>query len=154
MLKIVVLCAFLAIGALAFPGGAPTTACDSMTPLHNGSPQPNPESPYTVTATAIDTQRYEVAINSADGTPFKGFLIQARSTLNDEAVGSFDVADNSKNIDCFTTVGSASTHIDNSNKTSVSVIWNAPASGEDVQFVASVVQSTLIFWVKLPATVA
>ncbi|XP_065332248.1 putative defense protein 3 [Cloeon dipterum] len=154
MLKTAVFFTILAFGAYAFPNGSPTTSCETMVPQHSADPQPLPDSPYTVTATAIDADRFEVTIGSTVGAPFRGFLIQARSAFNNTAVGSFEAAENAKSIRCFSNVDSASTNLDGSDKSSVTVIWNAPESGEEVQFLATVVQTSTIFWVRIPATVA
>ncbi|XP_059479127.1 putative defense protein 3 isoform X1 [Neocloeon triangulifer] len=152
MLKFVVLCSLLVLGVRASPGGAPLSACNSMSPIHGGSAQTGP-APYTVTATAIDGQTFEVSIVADAGVTFRGFFIQGRSVDTDNAVGSFAAAADAKSIDCFSNLESASTQIDNTDKSSVSVIWTAPASGEAVNVVATVVQTLNTFWVKIPATV-
>jgi hypothetical protein len=46
-----------------------------------------------------------VTIAADAEVPFKGFLIQARSSLSNEAVGNFDPTTESQSIDCFSSVG-------------------------------------------------
>ncbi|XP_059475159.1 putative defense protein 3 [Neocloeon triangulifer] len=153
MLKYVVLCALLVAGARASPTGAPAIACDAMTPSHNGTaPQTGP-APYTLTATAIDAQTVQVSIEADAGVTFRGFFIQGRSVDTDTAVGTFAPSADAQSIDCFSNPASASTHLDRTDKTSVSVLWTAPASGEAVNVVVSIVQTFNVFWVKIPVTI-
>ncbi|XP_059479136.1 putative defense protein 3 isoform X2 [Neocloeon triangulifer] len=152
MMKFVALCSLLVLGVRALPGGAPITACNSMAPVHGGSAQTGP-APYNVSATAIDAQTVQVSIVADAGVTFRGFFIQGRSVDTDTAVGSFAAAADAKSIDCFSNLESASTHIDRTDKTSVSVIWTAPASGEAVNIFASIVQTVDTYWVKIPVPV-
>ena len=46
----------IACGIDAFPGGAPGSACKSMTPSHGVDPQPISTSPYSVKALLSETQ--------------------------------------------------------------------------------------------------
>ncbi len=73
----------LASVALARPNGAPTSACDSMTPRHGGnSPQDMKTNPYMVEFKKKGSGKYMYMVmlgpKAGMNKKFKGFLIQAR----------------------------------------------------------------------------
>lgn len=87
------------------PTGAPTMVCQSMTPCHVVGPQ-NVSAPYIITADLIlnttdDDYFFNVTINSTDSAPFRGFLLQARPSLNEKPFGKWETTiNNTKAIDC------------------------------------------------------
>jgi len=91
----------------AYPTGAPEEVCENLVPKHRVKPQTS-ESPYEVTATLQNSpnQANEVEINikSPGGTPFRGFVIQARlaTEQNSTVDGKFKVMDelNSHAVSC------------------------------------------------------
>ncbi len=80
----VLLLAMQAQLTLARPNGAPTAACDHMTPPHGGNaPQTIETNPYKVEFRRNgggSLYQYSVTLKSKSGTGemFKGFLVQAR----------------------------------------------------------------------------
>ncbi len=77
---------------LARPNGAPTAACDHMTPPHGGNaPQPMETNPYNLEfrrSGGGSLYQYSVTLTSKSGMGemFKGFLVQARREHSSEVV--------------------------------------------------------------------
>ena len=68
--------------------------------------------------------------------PFRGFLLQARTSLGDTIVGSFeDIPSTAKTLDC-SGAKDAITHRRKEDKMAVRVTWRSPATttGEDITF--------------------
>jgi Reeler domain len=123
----------------AFPGGAPVSACESMTPSHNASPQ-SAQSPYELIVTPNEDIKsgsiLRVTIKASNDAPFKGFLLQARS--NATIVGEFDnVADDTQPFSFRNCSGPQSTvtHANADLKQNISFSWVAPSDyAGDVYF--------------------
>ena len=76
MARLLVLVATFIAGATAYSSGAPSSVCDSLTPLHGPAAQDNANSPYSVTVatnTLTSGATLEVTVG---GSTFKGFMIQ------------------------------------------------------------------------------
>ncbi|XP_063221825.1 putative defense protein 3 [Bacillus rossius redtenbacheri] len=147
----------LPAAALAFPDGAPIDVCVKArrNQPHHGQARPRVDAPpYSVTASA-DTyspgDKISVVITSLDGTPFRGFFMQARDAASDEWLGAFEAAENINLLpEC-----SSITHADNKDKLQATLIWTAPAQGMgNVYFTGAVVQQYDTFWADLVAEVA
>lgn len=130
------ICAFIATvqHVIALPGGAPTAACFTLTPLHGFEPQTSP-APVTIeiSNTAIrpgDTTTVRLVANGS--FTFRGFIVQARNIVAPSSpIGTMIAGDLSQAIDCtgFTTV----THINNLDKTAVEFQWTAPPMNAGVR---------------------
>ncbi|KAK2150640.1 hypothetical protein LSH36_397g02007 [Paralvinella palmiformis] len=136
------------------------SACLHLYPSgHEGEPQSTP-SPYVVTVSGNSYNPGDlliVTISSIDGrTPFRGFILQARSDEDPEQkVGDFIPNDNAK-INCVVEGfgGKTVTHVDPSEKTSLSVTWIAPAlAAGDVQFRATIIETFEIYWMDITSDV-
>merc|ERR1711893_374871 len=80
----------LCVVVRALPGGAPEQACGDLVPQHGASPQgSNP--PYRISVEK-DGRDFLVSVESSNGRPFRGFILQARDE-NERVVGHFHVID-------------------------------------------------------------
>jgi len=139
----------------SYPTGAPLTTCSTMSPKHqNVSPQQS-SPPFAVTAGKLSIapgSALKLMLTSTTGTPFKGFLLQARQPEgNDAALGHFTALPNlTKPITCaggYQNSPNAVTHADPSERDSLQFEWEAPDYYEGpVVFVATVVQDFSTFW--------
>ncbi|KAM9324793.1 putative ferric-chelate reductase 1 [Gastrophryne carolinensis] len=108
-----------------------------MLPNHGAAAQTS-SPPYTLSldkTTYSPGDKITVTLSSPGLTPFKGFLIQARSGSDATALGSFQVTTNAQTLTC-TTTASAVSHTSGSGKSSVQVQWTAPSSTADIQLSA------------------
>ena len=82
--------------SLCWPNGAPSGACSSLTPGHDTNPQ-NSVAPYKIQVNPLDPMTYEVTIDGASSksSPFKGFIMQVRTTKTLESVKRKDQMSNS-----------------------------------------------------------
>ena len=91
----------LLVAADGYSQGAPDSACNTLVPGHGVDSQSS-LSPYTLTpsvASAEPAQRIKVTLGSSDGSPFKGFIVQARDSNNNEVIGTF-FTDEHKYLTC------------------------------------------------------
>jgi len=148
MLSSVLSCALLFGMTSAFPGGAPTSACKNMVPLHGVDPQ-SPPSPYSLTYTE-ELSGYNIVLEAAGGDSFKGFFIQAREGGSSNPVGAFSFSSSDvQYVDCSGGTNNAVTHTSNSEKTKIEVSWEPSlAYTGEVIFTASVVRAKEVFWVR------
>lgn len=112
-MKLLVICVqilALIFSVCSFPGGAPLKHCGDMLPGHHAMPI-DTESPFSLSA-SLDDDRVKVTIVSKEDYHFKGFLLEARTNLNEEeAIGVWETrVSNTKTIDCFDSEDSAVTH--------------------------------------------
>ncbi|XP_052089515.1 defense protein l(2)34Fc-like [Mytilus californianus] len=141
----------------AYPTGAPTLACQTRTPQHNGTATQNRAKPYTVTANSTyytATENVLVTIKGTNGANFKGFLIQMR-TDNQQIVGTFTVITTAESqlLQCNNVNGAAITHTNNNDKTELLAIWTPPAQPVgNVKIEATVVQDFQTFWTNIVST--
>ncbi|XP_037527979.1 putative defense protein 3 [Rhipicephalus sanguineus] len=138
----------LSRGTVCYRNGAPAGACDHMTPKHGPGIVPSTDKGNLGLSATLDDKR--IAKVLLVGT-FKGFLIKAVNKDGGLVSGKFAI-DNSfmKGVDCDGHKDSAVTHVNNSEKSSVSVTWTAPDSFTgDVMFRATVVRTKPDFYVGL-----
>lgn len=127
----------LARSCFSYPSGAPLTTCESLTPIHNVSSQES-DFPYNLKVSSSEVKGGEsvlVELQAEGDLTFKGFLIQARSEVeNWEILGEFfDDESNETPFnyrDCLTGVNNAVTHADNDTKQQASFYWRAPENFE------------------------
>ncbi|CAG2194038.1 unnamed protein product [Mytilus edulis] len=112
--------------------GAPSSACDNMTPSHGPNPQQT-SNPYTVT---LNTTSYtygtivNVTLSSPVGTLFKGYMIQMRRIEDDTMVSGFYIGDSGQLIACNNVEYSTVTHTENEDKNTSSFLWSAPSEAD------------------------
>lgn len=157
-MKVQVAIGLLLIAAThAFPGGAPSIACETLIPLHGVEPL-NETSPYVIDASrtpiAPGSRSYAITIKSVvSSTPLAGYILQARNPANIssyitygsfEPIGPFD--EDKQAVTCLNP-NDTSTHTNRNPKGQLILKWVAPSSGSgQVIFVGTVVQSyTRIF---------
>ena len=78
-IALVLLASSLAGPSIAWPQGAPSGACGTLTPNHGASAKQTP-SPYFIEAAKVTPGQYQVTVSGQkDGrnTPFMGFIVQA-----------------------------------------------------------------------------
>lgn len=148
---------------ICYSNGKVEVACGDMTPQHGHDPSTK-DPPFNIKA---DKSQFSpgdeikvtlsMGITSEGKHYFKGFLIEARNVGNlNEKVGSFKLINPgiSQLLTCDGKEGSAVSHIDESHKTEVQVIWVAPSdSPSSVQFLVTVAQGYKEYWVKSPGPV-
>ncbi|VDI09620.1 Hypothetical predicted protein [Mytilus galloprovincialis] len=112
--------------------GAPSSACDNMTPSHGPNPQQTSNS-YTVT---LNTTSYtygtivNVTLSSPVGTLFKGYMIQMRRIEDDTMVSGFYIDDGGQLLACNNVEYSTVTHTENGDKNTSSFLWSAPSDAD------------------------
>ncbi|XP_013928973.1 PREDICTED: ferric-chelate reductase 1, partial [Thamnophis sirtalis] len=92
---------------------------------------------------------------SFSGPTFQGFLLEARNAdrLDDPPIGSFALADRrqSQLLRCGHVKNSAVSHTSKSKKNHMDAYWIAPSDApKKVQFLLTIVQKYIIYWVKIP----
>ena len=134
--------AYFTFYSQAAPGGAPTLACETLFPLHNGTAAQNGTAPYSVSYVSVGNGTWNVTVRGlTPSNDLKGFILQARPSNNTQlyqTVGSFTPLNNStKTISCLSSNDTA-THTSKDVKTSVETQWRAPAGNGSVTFRATV----------------
>lgn len=145
-------------GSLAFPNGAPVTACDSLTPQppHNNTGTMGPF-PYNLSIAGLENTTYSpgqsytgiewidfvmniardyiicnfaVTLSATGGQLFRGFLIQIRSVANGNILSGINPVGLLPNVRLHSCSPSDGgvTHTSNSTKSSISFQW-IPTSG-------------------------
>ncbi|KAI9554365.1 hypothetical protein GHT06_019637 [Daphnia sinensis] len=144
------------IEVMGSSSGAPTAACDSMTPGHGNSPMAVP-CPFETLLDQTEISSSDiltVTIQQSDSSTqsFKGYLIMAFDNKTDGVVGTFQIAssdETSKTLDCFGVYENAATHRSSSPKQSVTLEWIPPESFDgEVFFKATFVESYSVYWVQ------
>jgi hypothetical protein len=79
--------------------------CSSLSPKHNNVPAQQSSSPFAVTPgkpSIAPGSKLKLMITSTTGTPFKGFMLQARKPEgSDSAIGQFTALPNfTKSFTC------------------------------------------------------
>ncbi|EFX80589.1 hypothetical protein DAPPUDRAFT_224629 [Daphnia pulex] len=138
------------------PTGAPLIACADMTPQHGVPPQ-NSTSPFGTTPSSTSiAQGSTITLTLTGSGTFKGFLVIAFDNANQAApIGVFSAVSSGQTLNCRTgpTPMNAATHIDNLDKTSVTMDWTAPAGFVGTVLIkTSFVQDVATFWVATEST--
>ncbi|KAG8132648.1 hypothetical protein E2320_010488 [Naja naja] len=147
------LLACLSDQSAGYPDGRVSESCDSMLPFHGGSPQEFPK--HTIEVNVTEFKPGDRVKVSFSGPTFKGFLLQARNAdrLEDPPIGSFALADRRRSqlLKCGHIKNSAVSHTSASKKSHMDAYWIAPRDApKNVQFLLTVVQKFIIYWVKIP----
>uniref|UniRef100_A0A336M2G4 CSON008148 protein n=1 Tax=Culicoides sonorensis TaxID=179676 RepID=A0A336M2G4_CULSO len=143
----------------AYPGSAPTSQCESMSPRHGANlPQTEP-SPFRIAlnGTKIEStgNLIEVTIESSDPLKeFKRFLVQAREDPSIyKTVGTFsienEIINQAKALTCQVEADTM-THINRDGKSNVKFLYVAPIGFKGtVTIVATIVESFDVFYEKV-----
>ncbi|XP_068202196.1 defense protein l(2)34Fc-like isoform X2 [Palaemon carinicauda] len=123
--------------ALAFPQGAPDSACGNHVPQHGGAPvKPNPG--YSIDVSQPNNGVYTVTLSAQGNAPFSGYILQAFDS-NGNSVGQFSVANSHSKVICN---GAGVTHTgENPNTTTAQFLWQGGNPGARIYFRATVVVS-------------
>ncbi|PNF24839.1 putative ferric-chelate reductase 1 [Cryptotermes secundus] len=139
----------------SYPSGAPSSTCSTLSPKHSSVPAQQSSSPYAVTPgkpSIAPGSKLRLMMTSTTGTPFKGFMLQARKPEgSDSAIGQFTALPNlTKTFTCpggYQNSQNTVTHADPSKRDNLEFEWEAPDYYEgSVIFVATVVQDFSTFW--------
>lgn len=89
----------------SYPSGAPSSTCSTLAPKHQNVPPQQSLPPFAVTAGKLSVapgSKLTLMLTSTTGTPFKGFLLQARQPEgSDSAIGQFTALPNlTKTLAC------------------------------------------------------
>ncbi|XP_019867119.1 putative defense protein 3 [Aethina tumida] len=133
--------------ALAHPTGAPTEACDSMTPDHGVNPE-STQLPNTISLDKTDLKAKDKLKILIEGPPFRGFLAEVRKQGSDEAVGKFIADEGQHTINCHNNKDSAITQSGRELKDKVTLIWEAPDETGDYDVFITIVETKEKFWAK------
>ncbi|XP_065899813.1 reelin domain-containing protein 1-like [Dysidea avara] len=137
------------------PEGAPPEACAQIAPMHAGiSPSTDPL-PYSVDLSDftgdeyVPGDTYQITLSGgADNPNFRGFLIQGRVAADGSPTGQFTGSAGVSQPQC--DGDTAVTHVNNNEKTSVTVMWTAPAAGTGaVIFRFAFVDMFVLFWANM-----
>lgn len=157
--------------ALAFPDGAPTQACQTLTPLHGNSlpfDVPAQLQFSTTTVNAGGMIYVSVVANSDDPVfgnfQFRGFMAQVRiEDGTGRVVGTFEPGPGVRHVDC-SSFGSGATstvtHTNHADKSILNMNWRAPTdvigSPITVRFHYTIVMNVGLYWaneISVPVTV-
>ncbi|XP_035226845.1 putative defense protein 3 [Stegodyphus dumicola] len=135
--------------SFSYPEGAPKETCATFRPNHdNHTPKTSPHN-YELSANPSSVQQgstTKVTLQGKGGETFKGFFIQGQDEVTKRPVGKFRRQGDANTVDCSGTATSI-THVNPKDKSSVSVVWEAPASYTGkVIFRAAVVKTFENFW--------
>ncbi|XP_046453481.1 putative defense protein Hdd11-like [Daphnia pulex] len=166
---LVIMMALIAGQVTGHPHGAPTTACNTMFPLHKHHPQtsacPFETRPYQTEIFSNSSVRIALhnlgmlsgsssgSSSSSENTTdsFKGYMIMAFEVPSENAValGTFQVSSDSHTINCHGMQQNAATHSSKSHKSIVHLTWTPPEDFEgDVIFKTTYVASKKLFWMN------
>lgn len=141
--------------AVAYPDGAPSSTCDSMTPSHDEYASQTTTPPYSISVSETTVQAGEnitVCLQAEPDCYFRGVLLKAipaDSDTTNGVVGTFTLDDDDnlyQYMNCSDILQSAITHTTSDNKTNLTVFWNAPSYNGNFKFIATVVLEFSTFW--------
>ncbi|XP_032622940.1 putative defense protein 3 [Chelonoidis abingdonii] len=142
---------------VAFPTGAPASACENMMPVHTGvQPQASP-APYEIQVDASSFVNRQPINVQVVGPGYRGLLLEARTFGSTAALGTWqNPANNTKLLQCSGNPKGAITHSNTKFKTSLTTYtWLPPTSGcpAVITFMAAVAQSREIYWLGVKSKV-
>jgi len=137
-----------------FPDGAPTSACDTMTPQHDEYSSQTTPNNYSISLSANTVQAGDtitVTFKADSDNIYRGILLKALSTASTTgAAGSFSIRDRDllfyHTLNCSDILESAITHNSNRDKANLTVSWTAPDTNGNYVFIATVVEEYSTFW--------
>ncbi|XP_060928351.1 putative defense protein Hdd11 [Limanda limanda] len=150
--------AFLALQVLcfidAYPGGAPTGACEDMMPRHSGVlPQPSP-APYSVLTNTNNYQPGNPITVTITGPEYRGVLLEARTSGNTNALGTWNLPPpDTRFLECNGAPQGAVTHSNTNLKGNTTVYrWIPPKFTVPVYFMATIAQQRTVFWINVKSS--
>ncbi|XP_058619748.1 reelin domain-containing protein 1-like [Onychostoma macrolepis] len=153
----VIVCVFPARG-VCFSRGASVSSCVNMKPGHISS---FPQHTHTHSTVTVRTSRsvylpqHTLTVTVQSSRAFMGFLLQARSVLEDRVVGGeFTLHPPSTHtLSCLSTDDTI-THSDKMLKRNLSFSWRAPTQPSgDLRFYITLVQSYFVYWSRIRSAV-
>ncbi|XDV46537.1 hypothetical protein PO909_014419 [Leuciscus waleckii] len=153
----VIICVFPGRG-VCFSRGASVSSCVNMKPGHISS---FPQHTRTHSAVTIHTSRsvylpqHTLTVTVQSSRAFMGFLLQARSVLEDRVVvGEFTLhPPNTHTLSCLGSDDTV-THSDKMLKRNLSFSWRAPTQPSgDLRFYITLVQSYFVSWSRIRSAV-
>ncbi|XP_059384604.1 reelin domain-containing protein 1-like [Carassius carassius] len=153
----VFLCVFPARG-VCFSRGASVSSCVNMKPGHISS---FPQHTHTHPTVSVRTSRsvylpqHTLTVTVQSSRAFMGFLLQARSVVEDRVVGGeFTLHPPSTHTLSCLSPDDTVTHSDKMLKRNLSFSWRAPThpSG-DLRFYITLVQSYFVYWSRIKSAV-
>ncbi|XP_072391895.1 putative ferric-chelate reductase 1 homolog [Diabrotica undecimpunctata] len=141
---------FLICSTQAFPDGAPSSACNSLTPFHGGGLAAQKGPPQYSIVSRLQNDVVQLTVGSTLGLKFQGFLIQGR-TPNGEIVGTFQLSGGTPAhaLDC-RHAGDTATHNNPTPKDHLDLIWVPPVGYEGpIIFNSTIAQDYSTFWVGI-----
>ncbi|XP_070554702.1 putative defense protein 3 [Ptychodera flava] len=134
-----------------YGSGAPTSACESMTPGHSSQGDPlSPQEGTSPVGLSLSTVSYspgsQVTVQ-LEGSEYGGVMLQARQQGQTTPVGSFsDPPSGMKLLTC-TNEGDTVTHSNERPKAGLEITWTAPSIGlGPIEFVATIATDHDTYW--------
>ncbi|XP_050952887.1 reelin domain-containing protein 1 isoform X2 [Labeo rohita] len=153
----VIVCVFPTHG-VCFSRGASVSSCVTMKPGHISS---FPQHTHTHSTVTVRTSRsvylpqHTLTVTVQSSRAFMGFLLQARSVVEDRVVGGeFTLHPPSTHtLSCLSTDDTV-THSDKMLKRNLSFSWRAPTQPSgDLRFYITLVQSYFVYWSRIRSAV-
>lgn len=136
-----------AVQVYALPGGAPSQACATITPVEHTNPAnsaPQSMNPFSLYLNAFACPNgtagycyypgatYQLTLSSSNNVQYRGLLVQGRQSVTMSPVGSFSsFTSTTRQSSCIppTPPESAVTHNSRVDKTCEVLMWTAPPNG-------------------------
>ncbi|XP_042569888.1 reelin domain-containing protein 1-like [Cyprinus carpio] len=151
----VIVCVFPAHG-VCFSRGASVSSCVNMKPGHISSFPQHTHSSVTIrTSRSVYLPQHTLTVTVQSSRAFMGFLLQARSVLEDRLVGGeFMLHPPSTHTLSCLSADDTVTHSDKMLKRNLSFSWRAPTqSSGDLRFYITLVQSYFVYWTRIRSAV-
>ncbi|XP_051735037.1 reelin domain-containing protein 1-like isoform X1 [Ctenopharyngodon idella] len=153
----VIICVFPGRG-VCFSRGASVSSCVNMKPGHISSFPQHTRTHSSVTirsSRSVYLPQHTLTVTVQSSRAFMGFLLQARSVLEDRVVGGeFTLHPPSTHtLSCLSTDDTV-THSDKMLKRNLSFSWRAPTQPSgDLRFYITLVQSYFVYWSRIRSAV-
>ncbi|XP_073678869.1 uncharacterized protein [Garra rufa] len=153
----VIMCVFPA-RCVCFSRGASVSSCVTMKPGHISSFPQHTHTHSTVlvrTSRSVYLPQHTLTITVQSSRAFMGFLLQARSILEDRVVGGEFTRHppSTHTLSCLSTDDTV-THSDKMLKRNLSFSWRAPTQPSgDLRFYITLVQSYFVYWSRIRSAV-
>ncbi|ESN96447.1 hypothetical protein HELRODRAFT_163508 [Helobdella robusta] len=130
------------VGVVAFPSGAPETACGNLSPSHGVSVFPQTSnSPYLISVIPLGSSNFRINITSSD--IIAGLMLEAFNSNNGVVVGVFTNFDTNTKYICS---NAAVTHSQKLAVSSLTFLWNSNAFKGPFYMKGTVVKNYTTFW--------
>ncbi|CAM9135974.1 putative defense protein 3 [Lampetra fluviatilis] len=147
----------LVSGTSGFPGGAPTSSCVAMRPMHDGVRTQTSRAPYGITASATNGSLSMAFTVRVMGPVYRGLLLQARTPGGaTRPMGTWQgLPRDTRLLQCDGRDASAVTHSNINEKINQTFTWLPPAGGltGPIMFIAAVAESREVYWMDIRSSV-